>query len=71
MLSTCGAARSYDQKHRTILRTYSEMTLETALDEASALIRAVALRRMPNRASAMMKNSSIATIRSPGSRMML
>ncbi|MBD8454095.1 hypothetical protein [Serratia rubidaea] len=44
MLSTCGAARSYDQKHRTILRTYSEMTLETALDEASALIRAVALR---------------------------
>lgn len=44
MLSVCSAARSYDQKHRTILRTYSEMMLEVALDEASLLIRAVALR---------------------------
>lgn len=44
MLSACSAARSYDQKHRTILRTYSEMTLEIALEKASSLIRAVALR---------------------------
>ncbi|MFP7610087.1 MULTISPECIES: hypothetical protein [Serratia] len=44
MLSVCAAARHYDQKHRTILRTYSEMMLEVALDEASLLIRAVALR---------------------------
>ncbi|CAI2515901.1 Uncharacterised protein [Serratia liquefaciens] len=44
MLSVCAAARRYDQKHRTILRTHSEMTLEIALDKASSLIRAVALR---------------------------
>ncbi|MEQ5973484.1 hypothetical protein U2J09_19350 [Serratia liquefaciens] len=44
MLLACSAARSYDQKHRTILRTYSEMTLEIALEKASSLIRAVALR---------------------------
>ncbi|MGP2801705.1 hypothetical protein QRD25_00380 [Serratia marcescens] len=44
MVAVCNAASAYDQKHRALLRTYSEMTLEVALDQASILIRAVALR---------------------------
>jgi hypothetical protein len=44
MVAVCDAASAYDQKHRALLRTYSEMTLEVTLDQASTLIRAVALR---------------------------
>lgn len=44
MVAVCNAASAYDLKHRTLLRTYSEMTLVVALDQVSILIRAVALR---------------------------
>lgn len=46
MFKVCTAASHYDQKHRTILRTYSEMTLEIALDQTLLLIRAVVALRL-------------------------